>query len=93
MGGGLYFILSFHFIFYGKNFYLLMKIEPTAEKTLYSLNGKDPVKILEIDQLRSAGIGDILVETGLITEVERQNVEYELENDLAMAYPEYYKFY
>jgi hypothetical protein len=43
--------------------------------TFFSVKGKSPAKILEIDYLRDAGIGDLLVEFGVIDEEQRFRLE------------------
>ncbi len=75
----LYFILNHHFIFQGRDFYLLNKEKMTLEYTFFSIKSKSPEKILGIDDLRNAGIGDILVERGEISEEERHEIEDSIE--------------
>ena len=75
LAGALYFLLSHHIIFAGKNFHLLKKTELSLEYTFFSVNNKKIESIMEIDILREDGIGDLLVEIGLISEEER--IEWE----------------
>jgi hypothetical protein len=75
----LYFILSHHIIFHGRDFFLLNKEKITLEYTFYSIKSKSPEKILEIDVLRDAGIGAILVELGTISEEKRYDIENSVE--------------
>ena len=64
-----YFLLSHHFIFYSpKNFDLLKKQELTLKYTFYSIHQHTPVETLSIKALRDAGIEDLMLEKGLITE-------------------------
>ncbi len=72
LGAGLYFLLSYHIIFVGHNVKLLRKSELTLNHTFFSTQGKKPKKILAIDDLREDGIGDILVEEGLISEFQME---------------------
>ena len=72
-----YFIMDNHFIFYGKDIRLLKKTSLHLHYTFFSVKGKKPDSILEIDYLRDAGIGDLLVEMGVIDEEQRFRLENE----------------
>jgi hypothetical protein len=72
----IYFVLNNHFIFYGTQVHLLKKSSPHLHYTFYSIKGKKPANIMEIDYLREAGIGDLLVELGILSEEQ----EIQLEN-------------
>ena len=72
-----YFIMDNHIIIYGKDIRLLKKTSLHLHYTFFSVKGKSPAKIMEIDYLRDAGIGDLLVELGMINEEQR----YKLENE------------
>jgi hypothetical protein len=74
-----YFLLSHHIIFNGKQVYLLDKSSLHLHYTFYSLSKKKPEAILKIDMLRRAGIGDLLVELGKITEDEEARLESKFE--------------
>ena len=58
-----YYILSHHFIKY----------------TFYDLGNKRPETILKVDELRWAGIGDIMVEKEMITEIQMRKLEEKAE--------------
>ncbi len=68
-----YFLLSHHFIFTSfKEFDLLNKQELTLAYTFYSIRQHSPIETLRIEPLRKAGIENILLDRGMITE-ERLN--------------------
>ncbi len=81
-----YFISSHHIILYKMNnslgFDLLKKSYLTLEYTFYNVTTKRPEDIMKIDLLREAGIGDLLVDIGKLTEGKRQELEakFEYEN-------------
>lgn len=65
----LYYLLAHHFIFFSiKSFETLKKNELTFRYTFYNVVDKKPEKIMKIDALREAGIGELLVERGVVTE-------------------------
>ena len=70
--GALYFLLDNHFIFHGHQIHLLKKASLNLHYTFVSLNNYKPESLMKIDTLRTAGIGDLLVELEMITE-ERKN--------------------
>jgi hypothetical protein len=63
-----YFILSHHFIFIGSDLRLLKKSKLTLEYTIFSTQGKTVESIMNVDELRKDGIGELLVEAGKITQ-------------------------
>jgi predicted transcriptional regulator len=70
-----YFIMSNHFIFNGADVRLLKKSELHLHYTFYSIKQKKPKVIMKIDYLREAGIGDLLVDMGIINEEEKSRLE------------------
>jgi hypothetical protein len=72
-----YFIMSNHIIFNGREVHLLKKNELHLHYTFYSIKQKKPKVIMEIDYLREAGIGDLLVELGIIDEEQKSRLENE----------------
>jgi predicted transcriptional regulator len=70
-----YFIMSNHFIFNGGDVRLLKKTELHLHYTFYSIKQKKPKVIMKIDYLREAGIGDLLVDMGIINEEEKSRLE------------------
>ena len=64
-----YFLLSHHIIFSSfKEFDVLKKQELTLENTFYSLNNKSIIDVLRNDRLVDAGIEDVLLDRGLVSE-------------------------
>jgi len=71
----LYFVLDNHFIFQEKRVYLLQKTSLNLHDTFVSLHNKRPETIMENEDLRDAGIGDLLVELGMLTDEEKSQLE------------------
>jgi hypothetical protein len=63
-----YFILSHHFVFIGSDLRVLKKSHLTLEYTIFSTQGKSIESIMNVDDMRKDGIGDLLVEAGKITQ-------------------------
>lgn len=75
-----YFILSNHFIFAGWNHVDLLKKEKLSlEYTFFSLKQAEPKKVMRIDILRDAGIGDLMVENGMITQETLDRITREVD--------------
>ena len=78
-----YFISSHHIILYKMNnslgFELLKKSYLTLEYTFFNVTTKRPKDVMKIDLLREAGIGDLLVDIGKLTEGEKQELEAKFE--------------
>jgi len=64
LGAILYVILSYHFIFIGNSITMLKKSYLTLNYTIFSTKAKSVESILAIDELREAGIGELLVKMG-----------------------------
>jgi len=82
IAGFVYALLAYHYIYTGgENVHLtdsirvLKKEKLNLRYTFFSIQKKKPAYILKIDVLRDAGIGDILVEYGIITEEEQLALE------------------
>ena len=65
-----YFLLNYHIIIIGGGVRLLKKSTFTLEYIIFSAKGKSNKTILAIDILREDGIGDLLIEEGLMSEDE-----------------------
>lgn len=76
-----YFIMSNHFIFYGTKIHLLKKPTLHLHYTFFSVKEKRPSSVMKIDYLREAGIGDLLVELGMIDEEQKTKLESEYSYD------------
>ena len=74
LGGALYFLMSYHFIFFGVNCKILKKAKFTLNNTFFSAQKKNVQALISNDVLREAGIADLLVEMGRITEQEKTNL-------------------
>ena len=80
--GGFYFLLSHHFIFTGWNSVdLLNKRELTLKYTFFSLKQAIPEKVLRIEELRDAGIGDIMIENGMLSETQYDAILRKLDSE------------
>ncbi|MCU0539000.1 MAG: hypothetical protein MUF46_03810 [Desulfobacterales bacterium] len=80
-GAALYFLLTHHIVFHGedanfvKNIYFLKKSKLDLNETFVSLNQKSPDAIMKVKVLRENGIGELMVEIGMITDEERRRLE------------------
>lgn len=71
----LYFLLSYHFIFFGISAVKpLKKSKLTLEYTFFNAKGKTNKTIMAIDDLRNDGIADLLVEMGMMSEEEKESL-------------------
>jgi hypothetical protein len=71
----IYFALDNHFIFSENRFHLLQKTTLNLHDTFVSLDHKRPETIMENEDLRDAGIGDLMVELGMLGDEEKQRLE------------------
>ena len=71
----LYFALDNHFIMKKHHVYLLPKSTLNLHDTFVSLDNKRPATVLENEELRDAGIGDLMVELKMLTEEKKNRLE------------------
>jgi len=77
LAGLLYLMLANHYIYVGgKTFRILEKETLNLKYTFFSIQKKKPETIMKIDDLRWAGIGEILYEEGFITEDKKIELEH-----------------
>jgi hypothetical protein len=77
-----YFLLSHHIIFTSfKEFDVLKKQELTLENTFYSLSNKSIIDVLRNDRLVDAGIEDVLLDRGLVSEEKLDIFFQEIDRD------------
>jgi len=67
IGGVLYVLLSYHFIFVGHEVRSLKKTSHNLDYIFYSTKGKRAETILAVDPLWKAGIGELLVAEGVMS--------------------------
>jgi len=77
----LWFVLDNHFIIQGHRVHLLKKSTLNLHDTFVSLDNKRPESILRNERLRKAGLGDLLVELGMITEDKKSQLESKYDYD------------
>ncbi|MFZ0131568.1 MAG: hypothetical protein WAK95_03425 [Desulfobacterales bacterium] len=70
-----YFMASQHIVINNKEVKFLKKSELTYEYTFYNVTNREPDDIIKIEMLREDGIGDVLVEFGLLDEEEKNRLE------------------
>ena len=71
----LYFVLDNHFIISNNRVHLLKKDSLNLHDTFVSLDNKRAETVLQNDRLREAGIGDLLVELGKLSEEKKSRLE------------------
>ena len=78
--GLVYMLLASHFIYVGgKDFRILKKETLNLKYTFFSLQSKSAESIIKIDDLRWAGIGEVLYEEDLVTKDEQIRLEHKYE--------------
>jgi len=77
VGALLYFLLSYHIIIIEgdpRNARLLKKSSLTLQYTFFNTKNRTNESMLSIDVLREAGLGEILIEEGLMSEQEEKRI-------------------
>jgi hypothetical protein len=78
--GAFYFLLSHHIIFTSiRDFNLLKKSELTLKYTFFSMKQQSPERILRIHELRDAGIEDLLLDKGMVSEESLDRILYDID--------------
>ena len=70
-----YFFSAYHIIILNRDFYTLKKSYLTFEYTFYNITNRDPRDVMRVDLLREDGIGDLLVELGMLSEMQAARLE------------------
>ena len=76
-GALLYFLLSYHTIIIEgdpRNARLLKKTSLSLQYTFFNTKNRTNKSMLSIDALREAGLGEILIEEGLMSEQEEKRI-------------------
>ncbi len=81
LGAAGYFLLNYHIVFSGATVKLLNKSKITSEYTFINISSKSVESLMRIDTLREAGIGNVLVEMGRLSEEEREVMEEKFSSD------------
>ncbi len=76
-----YFLLAYHYIIYGNRFKPLKKSRLSLSYTFVSIDRKSNKAIMAIDELREAGIADLLMKIGKMSEAERDKILEKYEPD------------
>lgn len=79
IAGVAYFFLSNHLVFVGANPKLLKKARLSMDHTFFSTQGKSNEAILKVEALRNAGVGQLLVQLGRISEEELERLTEKIE--------------
>jgi len=74
VAGIIYFLLSYHVIIIGRGARLLKKSGFSLEYIVFNTKGRSNASIMDIEELREAGIGELLVEEGRMSEAELEKL-------------------
>ncbi|MBW1804971.1 MAG: hypothetical protein JRJ06_01115 [Deltaproteobacteria bacterium] len=76
-----YALLGYHYIIIGKSVKMLKKSTLTLQYTIFNTKGKEMSRILSIEPLWEDGIGDLLVEQGIISEEQLELYKEKMEEE------------
>ncbi|HJX35310.1 MAG TPA: hypothetical protein VJ373_09070 [Desulfatiglandales bacterium] len=77
-----YFLLGYHYVYLGgKSVKMLKKTEYTLKYTFFSTMKKSTQSMLSIPELWNAGIGELLLNEGVITENEYEKYRLKMEGE------------
>lgn len=80
VGGALYLVSCHHFIYLeGGKIKLLKKKQPTFSRTFFSTSLKSNEMILSDEVLREAGIAELLIEVGRMSEKDKERLMAKIE--------------
>lgn len=85
LAGAVYGLMAYHFVFFGRKVELLKKSTLTLNNTFVSPGDRKEIKYKGIESLigqedlRKAGLGELLVEKGLITADELAEAEEKID--------------
>ena len=74
-----YAFLGYHYIIIDKSVKMLKKSELTLKYTFFNTDGKEPEKVMSVPELWEDGIGELLMEEGVISEEELEKFRMEKE--------------
>jgi hypothetical protein len=83
-GALLYFLLSYHIIIIEgdlRDTRLLKKSSLSLQYTFFNTRGRSIKSMMSIDILRENGLGEILIEEGLMSEKEEQRILRDFESE------------
>ncbi|MBW1802219.1 MAG: hypothetical protein JRJ85_16000 [Deltaproteobacteria bacterium] len=81
VAGIIYFFLGYHVIIVGSGVKLLKKTGYNLDYIVFNAKGKGNAIIMDIEELREAGIGELLVDEGVMSEGELKKLMLKYEED------------
>ncbi|GBC63389.1 hypothetical protein DENIS_4383 [Desulfonema ishimotonii] len=85
LGYIIYFLLGHHLIFFGRNVEILQKQTLNLKNTFYSVGDRKEIEykglenMLANEDLREAGLGELLIEKDLISQKELEDAESKID--------------
>ncbi len=88
IAGIVYYLLSHHLIFFGRDLKILPKTSLTFENTFYNIGDIKEAQFRDLESifrknpdLREAGLGSLLVDMGIITQDELFELEQKIDSE------------